>query len=336
MTERRRQTRTLGSTGVTVTRLGLGTAPLGNLFSVVTDADALATVHAAREAGIAFFDTAPLYGHGESERRLGEALRAETDAVASARPPAVIATKVGRVLDPAPDAEPDEFYLDTPPVRPVFDFSAAGVRRSLDESLERLGRERVDIVHVHDPDDHLDRAITEALPELARLRDEGVIGAVGAGMNQAPALVRIVRSGLVDCVLLAGRYTLLDQSGLDELLPLCHERGVSVIIGGAFNSGLLADPANNDRFDYVPASAEMRARARALDAACRRHDVALTAAALQFPLAHPAVAAVVVGARTAAEITENAAAFDAPIPDELWRTLRDEGLLPPHTPVPRA
>jgi len=206
---------------VVVDSLGLGTAPLGNLFSVVSEADAVATVHAALAAGIGFFDTAPLYGHGEAERRLGEALRAAPCVEGVQGGDVVIATKVGRVLQPDSTLDGDEVFLNTPPVRPVFDFSAAGVRRSLTESLERLGRDRVDIVHVHDPDNHLDQAIAEALPELARLREEGVIGAVGAGMNQAPALVRIVESGLVDCVLLAGRYTLLDQSGLEELLPWC-------------------------------------------------------------------------------------------------------------------
>ncbi len=316
----------LGRTALTVTRLGLGGAPLGGMFRSATDDDARATVDAAWGAGVRTFDTAPLYGHGLSERRFGAALRERS------RNDYVLATKVGRLL--VPGREEESIFADAPPLRPVFDFSHDGVLRSLAESLDRLGLDRVDIVHVHDPDDHGSEALDGAFPALRRLRDEGAIGAVGAGMNQTALLTRFVREAGIDCVLLAGRYTLLEQGALDDLLPACAERGVAVIAGGVFNSGLLADPRAGATYDYAPAPDALVARAARIGEVCAAHGVPLRAAALQLPAAHPVVATVLTGARTAGEIAENAAHFSHPIPPALWDDLRSAGLLRDEAPTP--
>ncbi len=305
--ERRR----LGRRGPEVTRLGLGTAPLGNLFSIVTDADADATIDAAWDAGLRFFDTAPLYGHGLAERRLGRALRTRP------RDEFVVATKVGRLLRPSSGAPTPAIFTDVPDVEPVFAYSRDDTLRSIEESLERLGLDRVDVVHVHDPDDHEADAMTGAFPALIELREQGVIGAVGAGMNQWEMLDRFVQRVDLDCVLLAGRYTLLDRSGAEVLLPHCAERNVGVVIGGVFNSGLLADPDANDTYDYVPASESLRARARHLQEIAHSGGVTLRAAALQFALAHPAVTSVVVGARTAQEVHDDVEDAGVAIPPSL-------------------
>lgn len=324
-----RETAELGATGLRVTRLGLGSAPLGGLFAPVTDADAERTVERAYELGLRFFDTAPLYGSGLAEQRLGRALRAFP------RDSYVLATKAGRLIRQGAPPEPGQVYHGTPAhMEPVFDFSDEGVRTSVRESLERLGLDRVDIVHLHDPDEHYEQALTEGYPALAGLRREGAIRAVGAGMNQAPMEARFLRAAAFDCFLLAGRYTLLDQSGLDELLPLAAERGASIIAGGVFNSGLLAAPGPGGTYDYRPASPELVERAQRLDAVCRNHGVPLRAAALQFPLGHPAVAAVVVGARSRAELEEDVALFETGIPAQLWEELRAGGWIPAGAPAP--
>ena len=303
----------LGATSLRVTRLGLGCAPLANLYQASDDLQARATVGAALEAGIRWFDTAPLYGHGLSEQRLGAALRGRE------RGDFVLASKVGRLLRPGVD--PQTVFADVPPLRPVFDFSYDGALRSLDESLSRLGLDRLDVVHVHDPDAHEAESERGAFRALRRLRDEGVIRAVGAGMNQSAMLARFVERGLVDCVLVAGRYTLLDDSAARDLLPLAQRSGVAVIAAGVFNSGLLAAPRAGATYDYAPAAPERIARARRLDEICARFGVALRAAALQFPLRHPAVSCVLTGARSAQEVADNAAQFAAPVPAELWDAL---------------
>jgi D-threo-aldose 1-dehydrogenase len=237
-----------------------------------------------------------------------------------------LSTKVGRLLRlDGGDAEP--IWAEPSAVTPAFDFSAAGVRMSYAESLERLGLDRADILHLHDPDDHFEQAVTEALPALAELRAQGRIGAVSAGMNQAGMLADLVRTGYLDCVLLAGRFTLLDQSGADELLPLCASRGVPVIAAGVFNSGLLADPRPGAPFDYLPAGADLLDRALAVQAVCARHGVPLRAAAIQFPLTHPAVSCVLVGARSPAEVTDAVQMAAVVIPAVLWEDLRAEGLI---------
>lgn len=299
----------LGSRGVEVTRLGLGGAPLGNLFEPMTDDDARATVDAAWAAGIRLFDTAPLYGHGLSEQRLGEALRAYP------RDEFVLSSKVGRLLRPDPDFDPGVFAVPRGLV-PRFDYSADGVRRSIEESLERLGLDRLDIVLVHDPDDHEQAALDTAFPALLALREEGVVRAVGAGMNQHEMLERFVARVDLDCVLLAGRYTLLDRSG-SALVEQCAERGVGVIVGGVFNSGILAGADRAPTFDYAPAAAAVVDRADALRAACSRYDVALPAAALQFALGHPAVSTVVIGAADPQEIRADVEWAATTIPAEL-------------------
>ncbi len=300
----------LGRTGLQVTRLGLGCAPLGNLYEGFSDAQAIATVDAAWDVGIRWFDTAPLYGHGLSEQRLGGALRRRP------RDSYILASKVGRLLEPGID--PDTIFADVPRVRPVFDFSYDGALRSFEASLQRLGVDRLDVLHAHDPDDHEAEAIDGAFRALRRLRDEKVIGAIGAGMNQSAMLTRFVERGLVDCVLVAGRYSLLDQSALADLLPAAQHHGVAVIAAGVFNSGLLANPRPGATYDYMPADAALIERAQQLEQICARFAVPLRAAALQFPLQHPAVTCVLSGARSPEEIRDNAALFATEIPPALW------------------
>lgn len=316
----------LGESGLTVTRLGLGCAALGNLYQAMDDAQARATVDAAWEAGLRLFDTAPLYGAGLSERRVGPALASRP------RDDLVLTTKVGRLLRPGDPGE--TIFAEAPALVPVFDFSYDGVLRSLEESLARLGLARVDVLHVHDPDEHEEDAIAGAFPALLRLREEGVIGAVGAGMNQSGMLARFVERGLVDCVLVAGRYTLLEQPALQDLLPAAEAAGVGVIVGGVFNSGLLADPRAGARYDYAPAAPEQVARAQSIARRCAAHGVALGAAALQLVAAHPAVSSVLVGARSPGELAECCAWLETPIPPELWGALRSEGFLGEAVPTP--
>jgi D-threo-aldose 1-dehydrogenase len=292
----------LGRTDVTVTRLGLGCAPIGGLYEPVSDPDARAVVDRAWEHGLRLFDTAPLYGSGLSERRVGAALGDRP------RDALVLSTKVGRLLRAGGE--------------PVFDFSFDGVLRSLDESLERLGLDRVDVVYIHDPDDHFDEASAGAYPALERLRGEGVVRAIGVGMNQWEMLARFARETDIDCVLLAGRYTLLDRSGLDDLLPLCLERGVAVVAGGVFNSGALVGDAH---YNYAPAEPAVLDRVSRLAEICNRWGVPLTAAAVQFPLRHPAVACVLVGCRSTVEVDENATLFGLDLPAGLWEELEAEG-----------
>ena len=322
--------RTLGRSAVPVSTLGFGGAPIGNLYSPVTDADAAAAVEVAWDCGVRYFDTAPHYGIGLAERRLGRALRDRP------RESYTVSTKIGRLL--VPDAEvsgedPEGFVVPATHHR-VWDFSRDGVLRSLEASLERLGLDRVDVLLIHDPDDHWPQAVGEAYPALAELRAAGVVGAIGVGMNQSAMLTRFVRETDVDVVLMAGRYTLLEQRALADLLPACEQRGVSVVAAGVFNSGLLATAVPGTTYNYHAVPPEVRARAGRLAAVCARHGVALPAAALHFPLGHPAVAGVLVGVRTAAEIQQHGQALAAPPPAALWAELRAEGLLAAQAPVP--
>lgn len=331
----------LGRSGLRVTRLGLGGASIGGLFEAVTDADAVATVEHAWDIGVRLFDVAPLYGYGNAERRFGMAL--------AGRPRAeyVLSTKVGRLVRPIAEIDPgadidrqrfgdrdDAFYVGTGPVRIVFDYSGDGIRRSIEESLERLGVDRIDIALIHDPDDHWQAAIGEAYPALHRLREQGLIRAIGAGMNQSAMLARLAREGEFDVFLLAGRYTLLDQEALPELLPLCVDRGIGILVGGVMNSGILANPQAGGRFNYTPAPAHVVERARRLAEVCARHGVPLRAAAIQFPLAHPAVRSLVAGVRRIDHLDEYPALMRRPIPDDLWAELRAEGLIAADAPVP--
>lgn len=333
--------RRVGRTALTVTQLGFGGAPIGGLFTAVPDADAVATVSRAWELGIRYFDTAPLYGYGASERRTGAVLTGRP------RDEFTISTKVGRLVRTAEtvpvgadvdrqerDGRENAFYADTGSRRLVFDFTYDGVMRSIEESLERLGLERVDIAFIHDPDDHWKDAIEGAYLALDRLRADGVVSAIGAGMNQSAMLARFAREGEFDVFLLAGRYTLLDQEALADLLPLCEEKAIGIVIGGAMNSGILADPRPGSRFDYVPAASSVVERAARLKAICERHDVPLRAAAAQFPLAHPAVVSLVAGVRRIDHLDEYPALLGRAIPADLWKELRHEGLIPRDAPVP--
>lgn len=312
--------------------LSLGCAQLGNLYREVSDEDARSTVDAAWELGIRYFDTAPHYGLGLSERRLGGALAARR------RSEFLVSTKVGRVLEPVEIVEglDDDGFIVPATHRRRWDFSREGIRRSLSESLERLGLDRVDIVYLHDPDDHWRDVLETGFPALAELRAEGVVSAVGAGMNQAAMLADLVRHTDVDVLMLAGRYTLLEQDSLDDLLPLCTERGVEVVAAGIFNSGLLAqrEPLAAARYDYENAPPDVVGRARAIAAVCERHGTTLPAAAIAFPLAHPAVVSVCVGARSPAQIEQNVKLSREQIPAGLWSELKAEGLLREDAPTP--
>ena len=308
--------RRLGGSPVFVTELSFGGAAIGNLFTEVTDDDARAAIDAAWDGGIRTFDTAPHYGLGLSERRLGAALRHRP------RDEYVICTKVGRLLEPAEAAglDTEGFAVPARYVR-RFDFSADGVQRSLAASLHRLGLDRVDIALIHDPDDHGEQAFRAAYPALEKLRAEGAVGAIGVGMNQAAMLTRFVTETAVDVVLMAGRYTLIDRSAADALLPAALDRGVSVICGGVFNSGLLAAPVPGATYDYQTAPDALISRARRLEETCARFRVPLRAAAARFPLTHPAVASVLIGARSAAEITDALRLRQLDIPAALWDSL---------------
>ena len=313
--------------------LGLGCAQLGNLYHAITDETAEAAVRRAWDEGIRYFDTAPHYGLGLSERRLGAALRAYP------RDEFVLSTKVGRLLEPNPGGEHarDDEGFDVPAaVRRRWDFSREGVLRSLEESLARLGLDRIDIVYVHDPDEHFEEALEGAFPALHELREQGVIGAFGAGMNQAAMLAEFVRRADLDVVLVAGRYTLLDQPALDELLPLCTDAGVAVVAGGVFNAGILATAEPGDVYDYAAAPAELVERARRIAAICAHHGVELPDAALALPAAHPAVVSVVVGAHDAEQVSVNARRARASVPGALWTELIEAGLLRPDTVIAEA
>ena len=310
----------IGKTGTAVTALGFGGAPAGNLYQETSDEATTAAVDRAWAGGIRYFDTAPHYGLGLSERRLGAALRDRP------RQLFVISTKVGRMLEPNPrpagsDLAAGGFAVpDT--LRRRFDFGAAAVRRSLEGSLERLGLDRVDLVYVHDPDDHVDEALAGAVPELIRMREEGLVTAVGVGMNQWQAPLRMVRETGIDLVMLAGRWTLLDRSG-QPLLDECAARGVAVAAAAPFNSGLLARawPPDGAYFDYGPAAPDVLARARALAAVCERYGVSLPDAAVQFPLRHPAVVSVVSGMASGEQVASNLARFATVVPDDAWTEL---------------
>jgi len=336
----------IGRTGLTVSRLGLGGAPLAGLYTGVSEEQAARVVDTYLGHGLGFFDTATLYGSGVSETRLGAALAgrvrnandgSDVDDASDGREVRdsfVLATKVGRLLVPDPSRDQDVWSDDLPPVGPVFDYSYDGTLRSLEESLGRLGLDRVDMLHIHDPDNHYDEAMKGSYRALLRLREEGVIRAVGVGMNQAKMLARFASEGDFDCFLCAGRYTLVDHTALKRLLPLCEERNISIIVGGPYNSGILAQGAvEGAKFDYRKAPAQIVERVRRIEAICARHETPLKAAALQFPLAHPAVAAVIPGARSPEEVKDNVSMFEFEIPADFWIELREEGLIPDEAPT---
>ena len=321
-------------------RLGLGGAPLGNLFEAVNDAEARQLVEAAWHSGCRSFDTAPHYGHGLSERRLGDALRGQ------AHDGFVLSSKVGRLLTPdaaAPRAQ--HGYVDILPLQQSWDFSAAGTRRSVEDSLQRLGLARLDVAYVHDPDaathgtnapNVLRQVLDETLPALRQLKAEGLVGAIGLGTNDVDVVLRVLAEADLDVLMLAGRYSLLDHAALPALLPQCTARGVRVALGGVFNSGILATGTQRGAatFNYAPAAKEWLERTAQIEAVCNAFAVPLRAAALQFPLAHPAVDIVMLGARKVAEWDDAQAMLRQPVAPEFWAALRQQGLVPPEAPTP--
>ncbi|TCO48848.1 aldo/keto reductase [Actinocrispum wychmicini] len=315
----------LGDTAVDVTTFGFGAAGIGNLYTTVSDADAEATLQAAWDAGVRYFDTAPHYGLGLSERRLGKFL------AGLPRASFVVSTKVGRLLEPivADGLDLANGFAVPRSHRRVWDFSADGIKRSVESSLERLGLDRVDVLLLHDPDDHWETAAGEGFSTLASLRSQGVVGAVGVGMNQWQMPARFIRETSIDVVMLAGRYTLLEQTAATEFLPLCAERGVSVLAAGVFNSGLLARAQiqDNAKYNYVEAPRELVDRAQRIASVCAQYDVTLPQAAVQFVLRDPSVASVVLGVKSAAQVERNARLFTEPVPGQLWDDLCAEGLL---------
>lgn len=327
---------------VPVTRMGFGGAPLGNLYRKVSEEDAQGALQAAWDAGIRYFDTAPQYGLGRSEARFGEAIRRFGAGNLT------LSTKVGRLLvDCAPDEVTPEAFVDVPQKRIVFDYSYDGVMRSHEDSLRRLGVVAVDMLLVHDVDafSHGSREASDARVRelfdrggyraLTELRAAGVIGAIGAGVNEWEVCERLLSLGDFDCFLLAGRYTLLEQEALETFLPLCVERDVAIILGGPYNSGILATgPIEGARYNYAPASPEILERVGRIEAVCADHGVRLIEAALQFVMGHPAVRTVIPGAVSAAEVEANVALFSRPLPDALWSDLKSAGLLRPDAPTP--
>ncbi|WP_133764601.1 aldo/keto reductase [Amnibacterium kyonggiense] len=313
-------------TGLAVPELGFGTAQFGNLFRETSDEDSAAAVESAWESGIRYFDTAPHYGLGLSERRLGAAL------AGLPRDEYVLSTKVGKLL--VEDANgvsrmDDEGFVVETTLRRRWDYSRDGVLRSLEGSLERLGVDRVDIVYLHDPDDHWAEASTTGFAALAELRDQGVVGAIGAGMNQSAMLARFVRETDVDLVMCAGRYTLLEQGAEDDLLPAALERGVGVVAAGVYNSGLLSRPRPpaDAQYDYADAPAEMLDRANRIADVCEAHGLTLPEVATVFARRHPAVVSTVLGLRTPEQVAGAIDRFAVEVPDALWRDLESAGLL---------
>jgi D-threo-aldose 1-dehydrogenase len=304
-----------------LTRLSLGTAPLAGLFKSVDVSDSDQLIHTALDNGMNYFDTAPLYGHGLAEERLGRILRTVTK-------PFVLETKVGRVLNWVEKADPVPWFPDADPhMQPVFDYSADGIKRSLDESLKRLGVDHIDIALMHEAENYIPQAINTAYPVLADLKRQGIIKAVGIGINFCDAALEIMKSVDLDIVLLAGRYTLLDQSAQNKLLPYALERKVDITIGGVFNSGVLADPKPGATFEYLPASDEIIKKAQDIGAFLKKLGIPLTAAALQFPLRHPAVTSVLTGSRNSKELLANMTDFDLELPEDIWNQLEDAGLI---------
>ena len=334
--------RPLGRTKLKVTVLGLGTATLGNLYAPVTDADAHDTLKTAFDAGVRFVDTAPFYGHGWSEHRVGEALRGYK------RDDIVLSTKIGRLLKPKDPAKGIDggVFAAVLPFDPVFDYSYDGVMRSVEDSLQRLGTHRIDVLLIHDVDrwthgseEAADRRRKEVLEggykAMVKLREGGAVGAIGAGLNEWDSCQKLAEASDLDCFLLAGRYSLLEQESLKTFLPLCVKRGIGIFLGGPYNTGILATGAvPGAMYNYAPAKPDILERVRKFEAVCQRHKVTLASAALQFPLAHPAVCSVIPGAKTAAEVKRNIATIEAPIPGDFWAELKREKLIADEAPLP--
>lgn len=332
--------RNLGKTGVRVTEIGFGGAPLGNLFAVVTEQDAQASLKQSWDSGCRFFDTAPFYGYGLSERRVGDALREKP------RDQYVLSTKVGRLIRPGTAGRGGGTDFQSPmPFHAAFDYSYDATMRSFEDSLQRLGLDRIDVALIHDigRDWHGDnqpeifrKAMAGSAKALAELKAAGKVAAIGIGVNEADVCFDALQAATFDCFLLAGRYTLLEQEPLDKLFPACRKHNVSIIVGGAFNSGLLARVGQPDAtYNYGAVPPEIAQRAAALHEVCAHHNVPLPAAALQFPLGHPVVASVIPGARNAAEVASHWQWARMKIPAALWEDLRGRGLLHREAPAPQ-
>jgi len=317
-----------------MTVVGFGCAPIGGLYAPVSNDQAVATVHAARDGGICYFDAAPLYGSGLAEHRLGAALRDKTGDF-------VVSTKVGRLLKPLTGRT---IAPHVPPFEVVYDYSYDGVMRSVEDSFQRMGMTRVDLLYIHDVnrrwhgdavEDRFREVMSGGYRAMEQLRAEGVVKAIGAGMNDAGMLVRFAEAGDFDCFMLAGRYTLLEQTPLDDLFPLCQRKNISIVAAGPFNSGILASGATaGAKYFYKDAPEDVLARTRAIEAVCARHDVPLAAAALQFALGHPVVASVATGMVSPGEVRANLGHLARKIPDDLWRELKAEALIREDAPAP--
>lgn len=335
--------RRLGQTAMEVTALGFGAAPIGGFRARLAEAEAVAVVEQSWREGVRLFDTSPFYGYGLSELRVGAALRDKS------RQDFLVSTKIGRVMRPLRPGESEPAGMRRGGLAgfvPDFDYSYDGVMRSVEQSCLRLGLSRLDVLLVHDVDfwtvgDHdllearFRMVMDSGYRALDELRSAGVIGAIGCGLNETAMCLRFARAGDFDCMLLAGRYTLLEQGALETLFPTCAERGMSIILGGPFNSGILAGPVRDGAwYDYAPAPQTLIDRARRIEAVCQRHGVELPAAALHFPLAHPVIASIIPGALAPFEVAQNAERLRRPIPTALWDELRHEGLIATGAPTP--
>jgi D-threo-aldose 1-dehydrogenase len=336
---RAQRKRPLGRSNLELTTMSFGATIIGNFIRPISDTSAAELVDQAWALGVRTFDTAPLYGHGLSELRLGRALQKRT------RADYVLSTKAGRVLTPAgPSTIDSGLWKDPAPFAAAYDYSYDGIMRSVEDSLKRLLTDHLDIVYMHDIDRYTHsgnqpemfrQAIDEGFPALVKLRDQGVVSAIGVGVNEADVCLAAIKETDADCVLLAGRYTLLEQEPLDDLLPMCESRGIGVVLGGVYNSGILATgPREGAKFNYGPAPQEIMDRAGRIEAICRSHDVPLPAAALQFAASHPAVSSICLGSRTPEQQHNSAEFLELRIPERLWQDLRDNGLLRADAPTP--